>query len=145
MKKKTPNIPLAVEALADWRKGKLSDGAALQAISLCLEPQPKPSAKVIAVAKKLAEKDAAKARPRRATKTKGSLPNSSDGKYILRLWDMFDGWLDIASNLTAEQAIARWEQETKGGTERVCYADGDYWDIFPSGTRMFVTPQSLGR
>lgn len=82
---------------------------------------------------------------RRETKTVGRLPPSDDGKYIIRYYDMFDGWIDIEPNLSAEKAIAKWEEKTKGGTTNVCYGDGEYYDIFPNGTRMFVTPQSLGR
>lgn len=152
----TPNVPLAVEALSDWSKGKLKDKAALVVIGICLIPQPKLTTKEVRharmlskkLAKKLAEEKPAEktvAAPRRATKVKAGLPSSDDGKYIVRLWDMFDGWIDCKSGLTADEAIAYWEKETKGGTERVCYNDGDYYDIFPNGTRMFMTPESLGR
>ena len=66
-------------------------------------------------------------------------------KYILRLYDMFDGWIDISGPLTREEADKTWREKTAGGTRNTKYADGDYYRVFPANTRMIVTPEFLGR
>lgn len=66
-------------------------------------------------------------------------------KYILRLWDMFDGWIDIKNDLTREEAMSMYAEKTCNGTRNTCYADGDYYKIFPADTRMIFTPEFLGR
>ena len=68
-----------------------------------------------------------------------------EDKYVLRLWDMFDGWLDIEDNLTREKADKLWNKKTNNGTKNTNYDDGDYWCIFPSDTKMLITPERLGR
>ena len=65
--------------------------------------------------------------------------------FTVRLWDMMDGWIDVAPNLSAQEAMERWSKETRGGTRNTEYSDGDYWDIFPANTRMVYTPEFLGR
>lgn len=58
-------------------------------------------------------------------------------KYTLRLYDGFDNkWMDILKEVSYEEAYSKWLDETNGGTERTSYSDIDYYDIFPSNTRM---------
>jgi len=68
-----------------------------------------------------------------------------EDKFTLRLFDMFDGWIDISSNLTKEEADAMWSERTKNGTQNTKFSDGDYYAIFPANTRMLMTPEFLGR
>jgi hypothetical protein len=65
--------------------------------------------------------------------------------YVARLFDMFDGWLDITSPMSKEGTEKYWNEKTNNGTKMTCYADGDYWKIFPANTRMLMTPEYLGR
>ncbi len=65
--------------------------------------------------------------------------------YILRLYDMMDGWIDVTGPLPKAEADARWARETCNGTKNTKYSDGDYWKVFPANTRMLVTPEFLGR
>jgi len=58
---------------------------------------------------------------------------------------MFDGWIDISGDLTKAEADALWLKKTNHGRKNTCYADGDYYMVFPAGTKMIVTPESLGR
>lgn len=64
---------------------------------------------------------------------------------ILRLYDMFDGWIDISRHDNYAEALKVWNKKTEGGTRKTRYSDGDYYDIFPANTRMIVTPEFLGR
>ena len=78
----------------------------------------------------------------------GSRQHSPSGRYIVRLYDMFDGWLSAwpdNNGVTWGEAVAYWAKHTNNGTRNTRYDDGDYWDIFPAGTRMLVTPEFLGR
>lgn len=61
-----------------------------------------------------------------------------DELFTLRMYDHYDGWIDIAPDLKAEEAERRWLEETKGGTEHFKYMGFKdyYYDIFPSDTRM---------
>jgi len=73
-------------------------------------------------------------------------PNADpDARYILRLFDMFDGWLSASRSMTWTDAVNLWSEKTNKGTKMTSYADGDYWDIFPAGTQMLMTPEYLGR
>lgn len=69
----------------------------------------------------------------------------NEKKYIVRMFDMFDGWIDISGELTLSEADELWLKKTSGGVKNVRYSDGDYYGIFPAGTKMLVTPESLGR
>lgn len=66
-------------------------------------------------------------------------------KNIVRLWDMFDGWIDISGPLTPAKATALWNEKTGNGTHHTQYSDGDYYAIFPAETQMLYTPETLGR
>lgn len=65
--------------------------------------------------------------------------------YVLRLWDMMDGWLTLTKPITKEEADAQWAEKTHNGTRNTCYANGDYYKVYPADTRMLVTPEFLGR
>jgi hypothetical protein len=65
--------------------------------------------------------------------------------YVVRLWDMFDGWIDITSSISKEEADKLWNEKTSNGTRMTKYADGDYYKIFPANTKMVYTPEFLGR
>ena len=66
-------------------------------------------------------------------------------KYIVRLWDMFDGWIDISGSLSKKDAEKLWSEKTHNGTRNTKYADGDYYAIYPAHTKMIYTPEFLGR
>lgn len=70
---------------------------------------------------------------------------SDEKKYVVRLWDMHDGWIDISGPLSKEEADKRWNAETKNGTRNTCYEHGDYYKVFPANTQMLFTPEFLGR
>jgi hypothetical protein len=64
---------------------------------------------------------------------------------IVRLWDMFDGWIDITGPVSQAEAEKVWNAKTDNGTRKTKYSDGDYYKIFPADTRMIYTPEFLGR
>jgi hypothetical protein len=64
---------------------------------------------------------------------------------IVRLWDMFDGWIDVTGPIPEHEAQRIWNEKTANGTRNRSYADGDYYRIFAADTRMRVTPEFLGR
>jgi hypothetical protein len=65
--------------------------------------------------------------------------------YIVRLWDMFDGWMDVSEPMSKAEAEKLWNEKTDNGKKNTKYADGDYYAIYPADTRMRVTPEALGR
>lgn len=65
--------------------------------------------------------------------------------YVVRLFDMFDGWIDISKPLPKDEAEEEYNKLTANGTQNTKYSDGDYYAIFPSNTRMVFTPEFLGR
>jgi hypothetical protein len=67
------------------------------------------------------------------------------GLFVVRLWDMFDGWIDISGPITQTEAARIWNERTTNGTRKTKYEDGDYYRIFPANTRMLMTPEFLGR
>lgn len=75
---------------------------------------------------------------------------SSDSKtgnslFIVRLYDMFDGWIDVTGPLSKEEAQEKWNELTFNGRKMTKYADGDYYAIFPADTKMLHTPEFRGR
>lgn len=66
-------------------------------------------------------------------------------RFVVRLWDMFDGWIDITGAVTKAEADRILNEKTENGTKNTKYADGDYYSIFPANTRMLVTPETTGR
>jgi hypothetical protein len=73
------------------------------------------------------------------------MADAGENKFVVRLYDMFDGWIDITGPLSKEEAHARWMKETWDGTRKTKYSDGDYYAVFPADTRMIYTPEFLGR
>lgn len=71
--------------------------------------------------------------------------NKPAALFKVRLWDMFDGWIDVKGPCTQEEAKKFWNEKTEKGTRNTCYGDGDYWKIFPADTEMYFTPERLGR
>lgn len=59
-------------------------------------------------------------------------------KFIVRLWDGMDGcWCDCTGAVSAREALEVWGERTKNGTEKIKFAEIDYFCIFPADTRMF--------
>lgn len=71
-------------------------------------------------------------------------PKDSD-LYIVRLFDMFDGWTDVSEPLPQNQAQEVWNTKTQHGKVKTKFEDGDYYKVFPANTRMLVTPERQGR
>ncbi len=65
--------------------------------------------------------------------------------HVVRLWDMFDGWIDVHGPCTHAEALDYWNKKTDNGTHNTQYADGDYWAVYEVGTRMVFTPEAMGR
>lgn len=65
--------------------------------------------------------------------------------FVVRLYDMFDGWIDITGPLSKEEADKEWNKQTRNGSRNTKYADGDYYAVFPADTRMIHTPEFRGR
>ncbi len=70
---------------------------------------------------------------------------TEEGLFILRFYDMLDGWLGMSKPMSKAAADALWDKETSGGTKNAKYADGDYYCVFPADTRMVHTPEFRGR
>lgn len=67
-------------------------------------------------------------------------------KFTLRMYDYFDGWIDISSHASLEEANKAWSKETLNGTRYTEYkTNGYYFKVFPSDTKMLWTPDFLGR
>jgi len=57
--------------------------------------------------------------------------------FIVRLWDGGDGlWIDVSKAISKIEAEKIWNKETENGTINKCYADGNYYQIFPANTTM---------
>ena len=64
--------------------------------------------------------------------------------FDLRMFDYYDGWINIACNLSESLAINLWLKETQNGTRHVEYAaNGHYYDIYPSDTRMIFDSATM--
>ena len=61
---------------------------------------------------------------------------SPNNLYTLRCYAGHDGWFDVKTNLSEADAVAEWNKETNNGTQHASYGHGDYFAIFPAGTRM---------
>ncbi len=46
--------------------------------------------------------------------------------YVVRLWNMFDGWINVTDPLSLEEARLAWNTFTERGTQKTKYEDGDY-------------------
>ncbi len=76
--------------------------------------------------------------------------NGRDGagmtdQFVVRLWDMFDGWIDITEPVSRDEADRVWREKTSNGKEKTKYGDGDYYKVFPADTKMYWTPERMGR
>lgn len=57
--------------------------------------------------------------------------------YVVRLYDGFDRkWLDVSEPVSKQEAEKISDEKTKGGAQNTCYADIDYYNIFPANTKM---------
>lgn len=57
--------------------------------------------------------------------------------FDVRLYDRHEGyWIDIKLGATWVEAQKAMEEGTKGGTQYTGYEKGDYYAVFPGGTRM---------
>jgi len=74
-----------------------------------------------------------------------SLKKTGSNLFVVRLWDMFDGWIDITEPVDREEANRVWNEKTANGTKKTTYDDGDYYRVFPADTRMIFTPEFMGR
>lgn len=71
---------------------------------------------------------------------------SESEKFVVRLFDYFDGWIDVTGELSKEDADKYWNEKTANGTKDFQFkSGGSYYAIFPANTRMIYTPESLGR
>lgn len=70
---------------------------------------------------------------------------SSTGFYIVRFYDVCDGWIDLTGSLPHEEAQKLWLEYTKNGTEHTCYDHMEYYRIFPDNTQMLQSAERRGR
>lgn len=65
-------------------------------------------------------------------------------KFVVRLWDGFDGiWMDVSDPVSKEEADRIWNEKTEDGTKKTNYDDIDYYAIYPADTKMrFVSGNS---
>ena len=54
--------------------------------------------------------------------------------FVVRLFDIFDGWIDITEPLTLAEAEAVWNEATKNGT----HLTKNHYRISPSGMSKFL-------
>lgn len=73
------------------------------------------------------------------------IPDPLAELFVVRLFDMFDGWIDITGAVAQAEADRIFNEKTEGGKKNVSYGEGDYYRIFPANTCMLVTPEALGR
>lgn len=79
------------------------------------------------------------------------MARQEEKKYVLRLFDIFDGWIDVTGPLSLAEATKKYNEETNQGTkmtEVIMRKKGhlcDYYKIYPANTRMIYTPEFLGR
>lgn len=78
-------------------------------------------------------------------KPKTEAPDPLAHLFVVRLFDMFDGWIDVSEPVTKTEADRIISEKTDAGKKNTAYADGDYYRIFPANTRMLVTPETTGR
>jgi hypothetical protein len=78
-------------------------------------------------------------------KPKTEAPDPLATLFVVRLFDMFDGWIDVSEPVTKAEADRVLNEKTDGGKKNTSYSDGDYYSIFPANTRMLVTSETMGR
>lgn len=62
-------------------------------------------------------------------------PTSSDGRYVVRLYNG-SYWTDYTGVVCENEALRVWGKKTENGTRWASYTDGDYFSIFPAATKM---------
>jgi hypothetical protein len=62
-------------------------------------------------------------------------------KWIVRLYDHFDGWMDITGPVDIITAQRIWDEKTGFGQMYSSYQDGDYYKIFPANTKMLYSAE----
>ena len=73
---------------------------------------------------------------------------SANGLYTVRAYNRYDGWYDIRSSLSWEDARSVWLEKTGDGTrntDRTREPGENYYDIFPENTRMVYDAEFLSR
>jgi hypothetical protein len=65
-------------------------------------------------------------------------------KFIVRLFDWYDGWIDVSEALSKEDADILWNEKTSNGTINHQYTTGGiYYHVFPSDTKMMYTSEKI--
>lgn len=82
---------------------------------------------------------------REAEEKRPAIPDPLADLFVVRLFDMFDGWIDVTVAVTEAEANRVLNEKTQNGTRKAKFADGDYYCIFPANTQMLVTPETTGR
>ncbi len=65
--------------------------------------------------------------------------------YVVRNFDINDGWLDVTGFLSKEAADAEWLRLTEGGTRWTRFEELSYYAIFPANTRMLYSEENVAR
>lgn len=67
-------------------------------------------------------------------------------KYVVRLYDGFDGyWIDVSKPVSEKEAKRIWNEKTDDGSNMTKYSDIDYYEIFPADTKMLFDEPIEGR
>jgi len=62
------------------------------------------------------------------------------GLFIVRLYDGMDNqWIDVFGPAYYDEANKIWLEKTKGGTEKICFDEIDYYKVFPADTKMLYS------
>jgi len=60
--------------------------------------------------------------------------------FTVRVYDGMDGcWCDVVAGVDLAFALRAWCERTADGTKQTCYADIDYYRIFPADTKMLYS------
>jgi len=114
------------------REGTLDE--ALLTVNACLEEQTRKVASIDHIQRSLAIEileGAAWSRQAAAPATEEKV------LFTVRMYDRHENrWFDILGRVSREEAEARWQRETQGGTQNIQYNEGLYYEIFPAKTKM---------
>lgn len=65
------------------------------------------------------------------------MEKSRKGLWIVRMFDYYDGWIDISSPCRKATAEKKLAELTKNGTEHFQYkSNSHYYSMFPADTQM---------
>ncbi len=73
---------------------------------------------------------------------------SEEKLYTIRLWDYFDGWIELIEGKPApyEEILRRFNVLTKNGTEKAVEDfRGGYYAIFPANTTMIFSSKWMDK